>query len=211
MRLHGFFRSSATWRVRIVLGLKGIAYERASHELRRGEQRAPEYLALNPQGLVPALELDGGQVLTQSLAICEYLDEVHPDPPLLPPDPLGRAQVRSLAQLVACDIHPVQNLKILERLRANGLDKDAVQAWAQTAIAEGLEAYETRIAATAGRFSFGDRPTLADVLLVPQLGNARRFGVTLVWPRILAVEQACNALPAFAAAVPQVQPDADPA
>jgi maleylpyruvate isomerase len=209
MRLHGYFRSSAAWRVRIALGLKGLGYDQANRVLRDGEQRAPDYLAINPQGLVPALELGDGEVITQSLAICEYLEETYPDPPLLPADRLARARVRSLAQIIACDVHPVQNLKVLERLRANGLDKDAVQGWARTTIAEGLAAYEARIAGTPGRFSVGDQPTLADVFLVPQLGNARRFGVDLVWPRILAVEAACAALPAFAAAVPQAQPDAD--
>jgi maleylpyruvate isomerase len=210
MRLHGFFRSSAAWRVRIALGLKGLSYDYVSHRLLQGEQRAPQYLALNPQGLVPALELDDGQVLTQSLAICEYLDEAYPDPPLLPADPLGRATVRSLAQVVACDIHPVQNLKILQRLRENGLAEDAVQAWARTTIEEGLAAYEQRIVRTAGRFSFGDTPTIADIVLIPQLGNARRFGAALEWPRALAVEAACQALPAFAAAEPLAQPDAPP-
>ena len=211
MRLHGYFRSSAAWRVRIALGLKGVACEAVSHHLVQGEQRRPAYLALNPQGLVPALELDSGEVLTQSLAICEYLDESVPEPPLLPAEPVSRALVRGLAEIVACDIHPIQNLKILNRLRANGLDKDAVQGWARTVIEEGLDAYEQRLARTAGRFSFGDSPTLADVFLVPQLGNARRFGARLDWPRILAVEAACRELAAFAAAAPEVQPDAEPA
>ena len=209
MRLHGFYRSSAAWRVRIALGLKGLAYETVSHQLRRGEQRAADYLALNPQGLVPALELDGGQVLTQSLAICEYLDEAFPQPPLLPKDPLARADARALALIIACDIHPIQNLKILRRLGENGLGEEAVQGWARAVIAEGLGAYEQRLALTAGRFSCGDAPSLADVFLVPQLGNARRFGVPQEWPRILAVEAACQALPAFAAAVPEAQPDAE--
>jgi maleylpyruvate isomerase len=209
MRLHGYFRSSAAWRVRIALALKGLAYDQAPHRLLKGEQHSSEYLALNPQGLVPALELDDGRALTQSLAICEYLDETYPEPPLLPADPVGRATVRSLAQVVACDIHPIQNLKILERLRANGLAEDAVQTWARTVIEEGLGAYEQRLEATAGRFSYGDQPTLADVFLIPQLGNARRFRAELKWPRILAVEAACRELPAFAAALPEAQPDAE--
>lgn len=121
MRLHGYFRSSAAWRVRIALGLKGIAADQGFYHLRKGEQRAPGFLALNPQGLVPALELDDGTALTQSLAICEYLDDIHPNPPLLPRDPLARARVRAFAQAIACDIHPVQNLKVLNRLRGLGL------------------------------------------------------------------------------------------
>lgn len=209
MRLHGFFRSTASWRVRIALGLKGLEAEQVSRHLRKGEQRAPDYLALNPQGLVPVLELDDGEALTQSLAICEYLDEVFPDPPLLPKAPLARAQVRSLADIIACDIHPLQNLKILNRLREGGLDDGAVQGWARATIEEGLSAYEQRLARSAGRFSFGDQPTLADVCLVPQLGNARRFGARLDWPRILAIESACLELSAFAVAAPDRQPDAE--
>jgi maleylpyruvate isomerase len=209
MRLHGFFRSSASWRVRIVLAFKGVAYDQVSLKLLKGEQRAPGYLALNPQGLVPALELDGGEVLTQSLAICEYLDEVVPQPPLLPSDPVGRSQVRALALHIACEIQPLQNPRVLNRVRDNGVDKDGVKAWARGVIEDGLDSYEQRLARTAGRFSFGDQPTLADVCLVPQLGNARRFGAHMNWPRILAVEAACRELPAFVAAAPEAQPDAE--
>ncbi|MDE2575968.1 MAG: glutathione S-transferase N-terminal domain-containing protein, partial [Rhodospirillales bacterium] len=141
MRLHGYFRSSAAWRVRIALNLKGLAYMPISHHLRHGEQRAAAYLRLNPQGLVPALELelDGeAGVLTQSMAICEWLEEAHPAPALLPREPLARARVRAFAMAIACDIHPVQNLKVLDRLRALGLDKDQVTGWARGVIAEGL-------------------------------------------------------------------------
>ena len=191
------------------MGLKGIKPEQLSHHLRKGEQRSPAFVAINPQGLVPALELQGGEVLTQSLAICEYLDETVPLPPLLPADPLGRAKVRALAQIVACDIHPVQNLKILDRLQANGVDQDAVRRWAQIAIEEGLAAFEQRIAGMQGRFCFGDQPTLADLCLVPQLGNARRFGVNLDFPRILSVEAECGKLQAFIDAAPQAQADAE--
>ena len=202
MRLHGHFRSTASYRVRIALNLKGVAYDQASVQLREGGQRAPGFLALNPQGLVPALELDGGAVLTQSLAICEYLDELHPEPPLLPAEPEARARVRAFACAIACDVHPVQNLKILARLRSFGLDEAQTTAWARTTIEEGLDACERLIADRAGRYCFGDTVTLADICLVPQLVNARRFGADLRWPRLLAIEAACLAIPAFA------QPDA---
>lgn len=210
MRLHGYFRSSAAWRVRIALGLKGIAADQGFYHLRKGEQRAPGFLALNPQGLVPALELDDGTALTQSLAICEYLDDIHPNPPLLPRDPLARARVRAFAQAIACDIHPVQNLKVLNRLRGLGLADAQVTAWAREVIEEGLAACATLIAAEPGPFCFGATPTLADLCLVPQLFNARRYGADPTqWPRLVAAEAACAALPAFAAAVPERQQDAE--
>jgi maleylacetoacetate isomerase len=213
MVLHGYFRSSAAWRVRIALNLKGLAAEQRPRHLRRGEQRDADYMRLNPQGLVPALEIDGGAVLTQSLAICEYLDETHPEPPLLPREPLARARVRAFAQAVACDIHPVQNLKVLNRLGALGLDGEARNAWAREVIAEGLAACEvlaTEAGRSGGAFCFGAAPGLADLCLVPQLHNARRFGVDLApMPRLLAVEAACAGVPAFQAAAPERQPDAE--
>ena len=210
MRLHGYFRSSAAWRVRIALNLKGVAVEHAFHHLRHGGQRAPDYLRLNPQGLVPVLETDDGAVLTQSLAICEWLEETHPEPPLLPGDALERARIRAFAQAIACDIHPVQNLKVLARLRALQLPEAEVTGWACWIIREGLEACEALLADRAGRFCFGEAPTLADICLVPQLANARRFGCDLSrLPRLLAAEAACNALPAFAQAAPDRQADAE--
>ena len=210
MRLHGHYRSSASWRVRIALNLKGMAADHVAHHLRRGEQTAPDFLRLNPQGFVPALELDDGRALTQSLAICEWLDETHPEPPLLPSDPFERARVRAFALAIACDIHPVQNLKVLARLRALKLPEDEVTGWARPVIAEGLAACETLLAASSGPFCFGARPTLADLCLVPQLYNARRFGADVSGlRRLLDAEAAAAAVPAFIAAAPERQPDAE--
>lgn len=212
MQLQGYFRSSASWRVRIALNLKGLAVTHMPHHLRRGEQRAPDYLALNPQGLVPALELDDGTVLTQSLAIIEWLEEAYPIPALLPPvDLVQRARVRAFALVLAADTHPLQNLKVLNELRRLGLREEAVSAWAARVNATGLEACEVLLGEELGPFCFGAAPTLADVCLVPQLGNARRFGVDVArFPRLLAREAACVALPAFADAAPSRQPDAEP-
>jgi len=209
MKLHGYFRSSAAYRVRIALNLKGLGAEHLPHHLRKGEQCAPAYLAINPQGLVPALE-NGGAVLTQSVAIIEWLDETHPNPPLLPQDPLRRAKVRAFALAIACDTHPVQNLKVLARLRELGLAEEKVQDWAAWVNREGLSACETLIRDEPGPFCFGDVPTLADLCLVPQLANARRFGVDVsAYPRLLAAEAAAKALTAFANAAPEKQPDAE--
>ena len=205
--LHGYFRSSASYRVRIALNLKGVVYADSIHHLARGEQHDPAYLALNPQGLVPSLEIDGA-VIGQSLAICEYLNERFPEPPLLPADPMDRARVRAFAQVIACDVHPVQNLKILNRLRGLGVAKEAVNDWAVTTIDEGLDACERLIADRHGLYCFGDQVSLADIFLVPQLANARRFGVALRWPRLAAIEGNCLALPAFDHASPANQPDA---
>jgi maleylpyruvate isomerase len=210
MKLHGYFRSSASYRVRIALNLKGLSAENLSHHLRKGEQRAPDYLAINPQGLVPTIEGDGGIVLVQSLAIIEWLDETHPQPPLLPDDPLRRAQVRAFAQAIACDIHPVQNLKVLARLRELGLAEEQVTGWAAWVNREGLAACEKLIAGEAGPFCFGDAPTIADLCLVPQLANARRFGVDVAaFPRLLKAEAAAKELKAFADAAPERQGDAE--
>ncbi|HUD93032.1 maleylacetoacetate isomerase [Sphingobium sp.] len=206
--LHGYFRSTASYRVRIALNLKGIAYADAFHHLRKGEQHSPDFLALNPQGFVPALEIDGA-VLTQSLAICEYLDETVGRRQLLPHDPLRRSRVRAAAQLIACDIHPVQNLKVLDRLRGLGLDGQQVADWARQVIDEGLEAFDRLVAGEDGPYCFGDQVTLADICLVAQLVNARRFHVDLRWPRLAEIEQACLALEAFRRAAPQNQPDAE--
>ena len=210
MELHGYFRSGAAYRVRIALNLKGIGVRQVSHHLRKGEQRDAAYLALNPQGLVPALVADDGTVLTQSLAIIEWLEETPPDPALLPGDAVQRAQIRAFAYAIACDIHPVQNLKVLQKLAAMGHPQAEVDGWARWIIGEGFTACEALAAHTAGQHVFGDVPTLADVCLVPQFTNARRFGLDLSpFPHLLAIEAACLALPAFRAAAPDQQPDAE--
>ena len=209
MRLHTYFRSSAAYRVRIVLNLKGVAAEQVAHDLRSGAQSASDYAALNPQRLVPALETVDG-VLTQSLAICEYLDERFPEPPLLGDEPTRRARIRGFAQAIACDIHPLQNLRILNRLRSMGHGEDEVRGWVTEWIQLGLEACEQLIAGGSGPFCFGASPTLADVVLVPQLANARRFGVDVRWPRLLAAEARCFELQAFRDAKPENQADYAP-
>ena len=209
MVLHGYFRSAASWRVRIALALKGLAFDQVSHHLRRGEQRAPEYLAINPQGFVPALDT-GGTVLTQSLAIIEFLDETHPQPPLLPGDAVLRARIRAFSLVLAADTHPLQNLGVLQQVRQLAADNGAADAWAARVNAQGLSVCEALLDAADAPFCFGDAPTLADVCLVPQLGNARRFKVDVsAFPRLLAREASCMALPAFADAVPGRQPDAE--
>ncbi|MCE8043648.1 maleylacetoacetate isomerase [Halomonas daqingensis] len=210
--LYGYFRSSAAYRVRIALNLKGLAYEQVAVNLVKGEQRAEENLARNPQGLVPVLETDDGTRLTQSLAICEYLEERHPEPALLPADPAGRARVRSLAQLVACEIHPLNNLKVLKYLvHELKLDEAAKLAWYRHWIAEGFTALEARLAgeAATGAFCHGDSPSLADVCLVPQVFNAERFECDLsAYPTIRRIAERCRAMEAFAKAAPGAQPDA---
>jgi len=213
MKLYDYFRSSAAYRVRIALNLKGVAPERASVHLRRGAQRAEDYLAMNPQGLVPALVTDSGDVLTQSLAIIEWLEESYPQPPLLPRDAPGRARVRALSLAIACDIHPLNNLRVLNYLTGTLGATDAQKdGWYRYWCDVGLEALETQLAreASTGKFCHGDTPTMADICLVPQLANARRVDLDLSpYPTLLSIETACTALPAFAAAAPHRQPDAE--
>ncbi|MBM3607889.1 MAG: maleylacetoacetate isomerase [Alphaproteobacteria bacterium] len=210
MKLHGYFRSSASYRVRIALGLKGLKAEQAFYHLRKGEQRSADFLKLNPQGLVPAFETDGGEVLTQSLAILEWLDETYPHPSFLPKDPLRRAKVRAFAYAIACEIHPVQNLLVLNAVRALGHGDAEVNEWARRTNYEGLKACEALIANEKGPFCFGDQPTLADICLIPQLGNARRFGADIsAFKRILEADAACKGLKAFQDALPENQPDAE--
>ena len=210
MILHGYFRSAASWRVRIAINLKHVAVQQEYRHLRRGEQRAAAFLAINPQGFVPVLQLDDGTALTQSLAIIEWLDETYPEPKLLPGDATGRARVRAFALALAADTHPLQNLKVLNALRAGGMAEAEVAHWAAETNRAGLEACEALLTAQPGPFCFGERPGLADLCLVPQLGNARRFGVDLsAFPLLVAREAACTALPAFAEAAPDRQPDAE--
>jgi maleylacetoacetate isomerase len=214
-RLYGYWRSSAAWRVRIALNLKGLAWASVPVHLVRdgGEQRLPAFRRLNPQGLVPALEIDG-LVLTQSLAIIEYLDETRPAPALLPAGPAARARVRSLAQLVASDIHPLNNLRALQFLHAPlGVDEAGREAWYRHWVSDGLRALETRLAREpeTGRYCHGDAPGLADCCLVPQLYNARRYGCDLdEFPVLLAIEAACRELDAFQQAAADAQADAQP-
>jgi len=214
MKLYNYFRSSASYRVRIALNIKGLPYEYLPVHLTRdgGQQFAPEYRGIAPEALVPVL-VDGGATLHQSLAIIEYLDETHPHPPLLPADAAGRAAVRSLALDIACDIAPLGNLRVLKYLAANcGLEKEGTDAWVGHWIGTGFDALETRLAQSPvrGKFCYGDAPTLADAVLVPQVFNARRFGVDMGrYPAIAEIDARCNALAAFADAAPAKQPDAE--
>jgi len=212
MKLYTYFRSSAAFRVRIALNLKGLAYETAFIHLAKGEHRAPAYGAINPQSLLPTLE-DGGRLLTQSLAIIEYLEETHPQPPLLPKDPLARARVRSLAMLIACEIHPVNNLRVLTHLkRALGQSEEQVNAWYRHWIADGLAKFEADLARgkDGGRFCHGDQPGMADCCLVPQIFNAQRYQCdTAPFPATMRTFAECMKLEAFDRAQPSKQPDAD--
>jgi maleylacetoacetate isomerase len=210
MKLYGYFRSSAAFRVRIALNLKGLDCESAFIHLRHGDQRAADFLAINPQGLVPALEIDG-HTLIQSLAIIEYLDETYPEPPLLPRDPSGRARARGLAEIVACDIHPLNNLRVLRYLHGPlGQDQQAIETWYNHWIDSGFRAFEPLLAddPRTGAFCHGEVPGLADVALVPQVVNAERYNFDLsLYPTISRIFDNCMKLDAFAAAHPNRQPD----
>ena len=211
MILHGYWRSGTSYRTRIALNLKGLDYGQVAVDLRLGQQKSDAYLAHNPQGLVPALETDEGSVLTQSPAILEWLEEVYPDPALLPADALGRAKVRAMAALVGCDIHPLNNLRVLKAIKGLGADEAATAQWISQWISEGFAALEVLVANDGKGWCYGDQPTLADCYLLPQIYSARRFGVDLsAYPHLEAIEQKAEKHPAFAAAHPDRQPDADP-
>lgn len=212
LQLHNFFRSGTSHRLRIALNLKGLDYEYIAVDLRKDVHLGPAFKALNPQGLVPALVDDAGVVLTQSPAIMEWLEERYPTPALLPPDLHDRARVRAMAALVGCDIHPVNNKRILDYLRQHfGCDEAAINRWCGTWITAGFEALETQLRADTrrGDFCHGATPTLADVYLIPQVESSRRFKVDLSpYPLITSIDRACAALAAFQKALPSVQPDA---
>jgi maleylpyruvate isomerase len=211
VKLYGYYRSSASYRLRIILGLKKIDWENHPVHLAKGEQHSPEFRAINPMGLVPVLDT-GGSVLSQSPAIAEYLEEMHPQPPLLPASVDARAQVREMLHTIGCEIHPLQNLRVLKYLRAEyAQDDDGVAAWCREWIAQGFVAFENLATARSvdNKYSFGDSLSLADVWLVPQVYNARRFGLDLSpYPTIVSVDQYCQTVDAFADAHPDQQPDA---
>jgi maleylpyruvate isomerase len=211
--LHNYFRSSTSYRVRIALAIKGIDYDYVAYHLREGDQQSERYRSLNPQGLVPALSWTDGRVYTQSLAIIDFLDELVPEPPLLPDDLSGRARVRALAQMIALDIHPINNLRVLEALRTCfGADDVAVANWFRHWVAETFGPLEARLAGEpeTGVFCHGDRPTVADICLVAQVANSGRFGVDMAhFPTIRRIHSTCMTLPAFVMAAPENQPDAE--
>lgn len=212
MKLYTYYRSSAAYRVRIALNLKGLQHEDTFVHLRRQDQRGSDYLSVNPQGLVPTL-IDDDTTIGQSMAILEYLEERYPEPPLMPLSPAGRARVRQLAMIVACDIHPIDNLKVLNFLTQDlGVSEDGRLRWYRHWVDEGFAALEAILAnqPATGRYCHGDEPTVADICLVPQVYNAGRFDVSLEpYPTIRRINEACLALPAFADAAPEAQPDAE--
>lgn len=210
MKLYTYFRSSAAFRVRIALNVKDLRYESLFVHLAKGEHRRPEYTKVNPQGLLPTLELDDGIRLNQSLAIIEYLEDKHPRPPLLPSDAVGKARVRGLAELVACEIHPLNNLRVLQHLkRSLGQSEEQVNAWYRHWIADGLAKLEAQLDPKA-KFAYGDAPTMADCCLVPQIFNAKRYDCDLApYPTTMRVFEQCMRLEAFDRAQPAKQPDAE--
>lgn len=211
MKLHNYFRSSTSFRARIALNLKGLDYDYVSYHLRHGEQRSGKYLSVNPQGLVPALELDDGKVIAQSMAILEYLDEAFPEPALLPKDPFDRALVRSLCYAIACDIHPINNLRVLKYLGDPlGHDAEEVATWFRHWVTVEFDSLEPRLAETSGKYCVGDTVTMADICLVPQVINNTRFEVDMSrYPTINRIFDTCMALDAFDKAKPGNQPDAE--
>lgn len=209
MQLYGYWRSSAAYRVRLALALKGLEYGQISLDLRQGAEQDPAYTARNPQALVPALELDDGTLLGQSLAIIEYLDEQYPQPPLLPAHALGRARVRAMALAIACEIHPLNNLRVLNQLKQMGHTEEQRNDWYRHWVYQGFNALEALLAQHSGRYCYGDQLSLADICLVPQVYNAERFDCDLSpYPLIQRIAAQCNTLPAFQHAHPSRQPDA---
>jgi len=204
--LHSYAMSSASWRVRIALAIKGIAHRLETHDLAKGGQKSAAYLALNPQGLVPALEIDG-LVLTQSLAIIEYLEERFPQPALLGNTPAERARIRAFALAIACEIHPLQNLSVRKRIAELKDDSGQSPDWAREVNQKGMELCALLLPTDAGPFCFGDRASLADVMLIPQMTNAHRYGVEMVWDNLARIEAHCLSLPAFADTAAARQPD----
>jgi maleylacetoacetate isomerase/maleylpyruvate isomerase len=210
LKLYTYFRSSAAFRVRIALNLKGLKYEPVFVHLPKGEHRAAPFVEINAQALLPSLELDDGTRLNQSLAIIEYLDEQHPQPPLVPKEPLARARVRSLSYLIASEIHPLNNLRVLQHLKRLGQTQEQVDTWYRHWIADGLAKLEAELKGKAGKFCHGDAPTMADCCLVPQIFNAKRFNSDLApYPTTMRVFDACMKLEAFDRAQPSKQPDAE--
>lgn len=211
--LHNYFRSSTSYRVRIALAMKGVDYDYVAHHLRHGENRKAEFLAINPQGLVPALVWEDGTVLVQSLAIMEFLEEVQPEPPLLPADPHGRARVRAICQMIGCDIHPVNNLRVLNALRSRyGADDAEIADWFRHWVNETFQPLEKILEESpdTGRFCHGDTPGIADICLVAQVANNARFNVDMTpYPVISRIRDACMEIPAFIDAAPARQPDAE--
>ena len=208
-KLHGYWRASAPYRVRIGLNLKGLAFDYEAVNLVEGDQHKAPYRSINAQRLTPTLDIGEGHLLTQSLAILEWLEETHPEPPLLPRDPLDRQRVRAMAGVVACDIHPLNNVRVLRALSAAGLPEEARKTWTARWIVDGFKALEPLIAAHGDGFAFGATPTIADCCLIPQLYSAQRFSIDLSeFPSIVAVGEQAAAHPAFAAGHPDRQPDA---
>jgi maleylpyruvate isomerase len=210
MKLYSFFRSSAAYRVRLALSIKDVPFETITLNLPKGEHRAPDFVSLNPHRTIPVID-DDGVVLMQSLAIIEYLDARYPIPRLIPTDTIERARVQAFAQVIACEIHPLNNLRVLRHLRTElGLDEERVNKWVRHWIGESFVSLEALLGESAGRYSFGDELTIADVCLVPQMYNARRFNCDLTaFPTVVRVTDTLRALPAFARAAPELQPDAD--
>lgn len=212
MKLYSFFRSGTSHRLRIALNLKRVKYNYVAIDLRQDEQTGVNYRTINPQALVPTLELDNGRIIIQSPAIIEWLEECYPDPPLLPQDTLQRAQVRALAAIIGCDIHPINNRRVLQALRNDlAVNESAIQRWCIQWITLGFEALDVLLSQDDQRstsYCYGSTPTLADVYLIPQIESARRFGVDMAqWPRLLAIDEACGQIEAFRAGAPLAQPD----